>query len=275
MSVYVHADSGELWDFFVTINNIQEMADNECDDICRELNILIERMENEIKRSECNVDNKKSEIASEKYKEEPNNGHIQQLMEEVNKLEIYIEELQECRKKAAKYLGKIEDGKKTYKNSFRVGKRYVNKYLQILESVIYGQIGNVTLGRETKTDSRSSATLEEGSKSLYHTMDFRGVTFYCNDSEIDLKGKDAKGRSNMRRMERGLAPIGRDGLPMNLHHMLQSEQKGSMVELSESRHKKSHKILHINDNGIPSSINRGTFSVLRKAYWKMRAKTFK
>jgi len=78
-------------------------------------------------------------------------------------------------------------------------------------------------------------------------------------------------QSNLDRMTKGLAPIGRDGKPINLHHMKQQKNK-TIVELLDTEHKEYSKILHryIKE----SEINRDEFAKLRAAYWKERAKDF-
>lgn len=110
-----------------------------------------------------------------------------------------------------------------------------------------------------------------GCSNNFSKMTFRGVDFYGDDSQIDLSRPDGKGRTNLQRMERGLAPLGSDGLPMNLHHLQQSQQRGGIMELSETVHKENHGTLHINTNDIPSGINRSTFNVLKSSYWKRRS----
>jgi filamentous hemagglutinin len=71
-------------------------------------------------------------------------------------------------------------------------------------------------------------------------------------------------------MEMGRAPIGKDGKSVNLHHMLQ-KQDGPIAEVTQSFHKDNHATIHINDNSIPSGINRADFNKWRSNYWKNRA----
>ena len=54
---------------------------------------------------------------------------------------------------------------------------------------------------------------------------------------------DPYGRSNLKRMKQGLAPMGPDGKPMNLHHMLQT-QDGPIVEVAQSMHFGNYNQLH-------------------------------
>lgn len=71
----------------------------------------------------------------------------------------------------------------------------------------------------------------------------------------------------------GRAPIGSDGNPISLHHMTQS-QKGALSEVTEKFHKGNHSIIHVNNNTIPSGINRSKFNSQRQRYWKERAEEY-
>ncbi|HLL30836.1 MAG TPA: HNH/ENDO VII family nuclease, partial [Allosphingosinicella sp.] len=51
--------------------------------------------------------------------------------------------------------------------------------------------------------------------------EFNGVRVYQRNDLIDPGIVDSRGRSNLQRMGRGLAPLGPDGKPVNLHHMTQ------------------------------------------------------
>jgi filamentous hemagglutinin len=50
---------------------------------------------------------------------------------------------------------------------------------------------------------------------------------------------------------------------------------GPIAEVTQSFHKDNSKIIHINDNSIPSGINRNQFNQWRSYYWKNRANDFK
>lgn len=84
--------------------------------------------------------------------------------------------------------------------------------------------------------------------------------------------KDAFGRTNVNRMEQGLAPIGKDGLPVELHHLKQKDN-GIIVELTATEHKTNYKVLHRYEQ--TSQINREEFYKWKRTYWKERAKDFK
>lgn len=74
-------------------------------------------------------------------------------------------------------------------------------------------------------------------------------------------------------MQKGRAPIGTDGFPVNLHHSLQTTS-GPLIELTQGLHTQHNRVLHINPSTIPSGINRPKFNAWRSEYWKQRAKEF-
>lgn len=105
-------------------------------------------------------------------------------------------------------------------------------------------------------------------------VDFKGTKVYQRDGIIDINKIDIKGRSNLQRMEQGLAPLGPDGNPVNLHHMTQRDIS-SIAEVEQSFHQTNSKTIHINPNSVPSGIDRKSFNKWRSDYWKNRAKDFK
>lgn len=105
-------------------------------------------------------------------------------------------------------------------------------------------------------------------------VDFKGTKVYQRDGIIDINKVDIKGRTNLQRMEKGLAPLGPDGNPVNLHHMTQRDVS-SIAEVEQSFHQINSKTIHINPNTVPSGIDRKSFNKWRSDYWKNRAKDFK
>lgn len=90
---------------------------------------------------------------------------------------------------------------------------------------------------------------------------------------IDPKLVDARGRTNLERMQKGLAPAGLDGKSVNLHHMTQ-KHNGSIAEVTQIFHQKNSKTIHINPSSTPSGIDRSAFNKWRIDYWKSRANDF-
>lgn len=98
-----------------------------------------------------------------------------------------------------------------------------------------------------------------------------GNDFVKKDFLFSSKFVDGAGRSNIDRMKMGMAPIGKDGNPINLHHMKQ-QKNGTLVEMSASEHREHSALLHRYSR--VSEIDREEFNLLKKPYWQMRAKDF-
>jgi hypothetical protein len=103
--------------------------------------------------------------------------------------------------------------------------------------------------------------------------DFQGHRVHQRDDLIDPGAVDPKGRTNVDRMERGLAPIGPDGKSLNLHHTTQRND-GALAEVSQTFHQQNARTLHINPNSTPSGIDRAAFEAFRRDYWAARARDF-
>ena len=112
-----------------------------------------------------------------------------------------------------------------------------------------------------------------GSGGRWAASEFRGTRVYQRDDLIDPAATDALGRTSLERMAAGRAPIGPDGNPINLHHMIQADD-GPIAEVTQSFHQQYSSVLHINPSSIASGIDRGAFGTWRSAYWIARAKGF-
>ncbi|MDR1017857.1 MAG: hypothetical protein LBM02_04060 [Lachnospiraceae bacterium] len=75
--------------------------------------------------------------------------------------------------------------------------------------------------------------------------------------------------SNLERMKEGLAPIGKDGNPIELHHVGQ-KMDSPLAELEQSVHHRNFKELH--EIGKTSEIDRKAFRQQKIDYWKARAR---
>ena len=104
------------------------------------------------------------------------------------------------------------------------------------------------------------------------TTNFQGNLVYQRPDLID-PDLTQNGLTNLQRMQQGFAPYGPDGNPMQLHHMLQS-QNGPIAEVTQTFHQVFSSIVHINPNTIGSGINRAVFNAWRMEYWMNRAKDF-
>lgn len=192
-------------------------------------------------------------------------------------------DLQKCRKLIEK-LDQTGQGKKSRDFQERLGseaillkkrteefretvskaEKRMNRYLLFLEEIIWEQ-EYYEYKKQVQNGSDTGADI-----SVYRKIHFRGTDFYIAEGTFELEQMDALGRTNLQRMKQGLAPVGTDGMYVNLHHMIQQEA-GGIIEIPESAHKKGHKVLHINPSSVPSGINRKAFAVLRRNYWKWRA----
>lgn len=93
--------------------------------------------------------------------------------------------------------------------------------------------------------------------------------------DIDFNYVDADtGKTNLQRMLNGNAPYGRDGKPLELHHILQKEV-GPMVEIHETTHLEYKRILHglrgKGDSFRNDKILDSQYRNFKRAYWKWRA----
>jgi len=94
-----------------------------------------------------------------------------------------------------------------------------------------------------------------------------------NDIDFDYMDGD-RGETNLQRMLKGNATIGRDGKPIELHHILQKEV-GPMAEIHETTHNEYKKVLHgLRGKGESfrnDEVLDKQYKNFKKAYWKWRA----
>ena len=110
-------------------------------------------------------------------------------------------------------------------------------------------------------------------KAIWTKGEFKGTRVYQRDDLINPNLTDKLGRSNLERMQEGLAPIGPDGKSLNLHHTIQTVDS-PIAEVTQTFHQDNSSIIHINHNTIPSGIDRVAFDKWRSKYWMNRAKDF-
>nr|WP_308428678.1 HNH/ENDO VII family nuclease [Providencia thailandensis] len=120
--------------------------------------------------------------------------------------------------------------------------------------------------------------------------DVQGRKVYQRDDLFDPYFIDEYGLTNIQRMQKGRAPIGKDGYEINLHHVTQTEP-GPMAEILSSTHSSYDRTLHMYSNqwdktwvgpdGIrrtynsaPPTMDRRPFNNWKKKYWKERALDF-
>ncbi|MFP5393639.1 MAG: RHS repeat-associated core domain-containing protein, partial [Gammaproteobacteria bacterium] len=131
-----------------------------------------------------------------------------------------------------------------------------------------------------QTDGNSANGKSSGRSFWPRQTTFEEITVYPRDDIFDPNlvtewragGKIVTG-SNVERMATGRAPIGTDGKPVNLHHMLQSNDS-AIAELTQTFHQQNSKIIHINPNTIPSGVDRAAFDAWKSRYWANRSTEF-
>lgn len=106
-------------------------------------------------------------------------------------------------------------------------------------------------------------------------VDFSKVNnFAALIRNIDLDQLDDYGRTNLQRMVQGLAPLDKDGIAYELHHLGQSSDS-PLVILTRQEHMQggNHKLWHYNDHNVsdnPSS--NAEWNKIRQDFWKDMAK---
>jgi hypothetical protein len=103
-----------------------------------------------------------------------------------------------------------------------------------------------------------------------------GKKVYQNDDLFDPHQLDGMNRSNIERMEKGLAPLDFEGKSIELHHLIQHD-KSSIAEITMDMHNKWNSTIHMYPNGGKPDgwkIDRDAFDKWRDSYWKNRALDF-
>ncbi|MCH9609943.1 MAG: hypothetical protein S4CHLAM45_13310 [Chlamydiales bacterium] len=160
------------------------------------------------------------------------------------------------------------------------GRAGVDIGLLALSFTKIGQLGKLSaienkafLGSQATRATERFCVANRGRKFWTSSTTFKGNKVFQRNDLIDLKFVDARGRTNLERMQKGLAPIGPDGKSMNLHHLTQ-RQNGGIAEITQTFHQQNGKTIHINPNTTPSGIVRSDFNKWRLDYWKSRANNF-
>jgi hypothetical protein len=114
------------------------------------------------------------------------------------------------------------------------------------------------------------------SNNNYRLVEFQGRRIY-QMTNLNWDYVEPKlGISNRQLLNWGYAPIGSDGNPIHLHHLLQLEP-GPLVEVKASTHWRGFKILHglIPDGSSfhNDPLLSNQFNVFRRQYWIWRVKS--
>lgn len=89
-------------------------------------------------------------------------------------------------------------------------------------------------------------------------------------TNIDYDQVDAMGMTNLERMQKGLAPLDKEGKPIELHHIGQNSDS-PLAELTRKEHTGGGNDTILHNKQKESEINRGDFQKEKIAYWKARA----
>ena len=116
----------------------------------------------------------------------------------------------------------------------------------------------------------------EGTARVYgEVRDISRRVYQRND--IDFSMTDKSGKTNLERMREGHAPIGNDGKPVQLHHVLQ-EENGPVVEIREVTHREYNRTLHglVGNGGSfrNDPVLDRQYRNFKSAYWKWRARQY-
>lgn len=129
--------------------------------------------------------------------------------------------------------------------------------------------GNLNRALHATRTARPSGTPKPwGGEVFTKEVEFQGMKVYQRE-DINWSLRDARGRTNLERAKQGLAPMGKDGNPINLHHVGQ-KPSGPIAEVLDSVHKENYAVLHKQVG--PSRIDRPDFDNWRRAYWRWRAR---
>lgn len=93
-------------------------------------------------------------------------------------------------------------------------------------------------------------------------------------TDIDYSQTDDFDRTNLERMERGLAPLDREGKSIELHHIGQNSD-APLAELTWSEHHANGNDTILHDKQKESEIDRTAFSKERAEHWQKRAEQVK
>jgi hypothetical protein len=102
----------------------------------------------------------------------------------------------------------------------------------------------------------------------YRLTTYSGMHVAERDSLFERDQKDPQGRTNAQRMQGGLAPLDREGEPLNLHHANQSKE-GPLLEVTREEHQS------FQNRKRPSEIERRDFNNFKRNYWRARAESIR
>ena len=162
------------------------------------------------------------------------------------------------------------------------GQKYIDDALDAFKKSLDGSAGKV----DDVVDSAAKGAGDKGFGKIYTPVEYNGTVkvngevkdvsrriYQRNDIDINYFD-ETTGLTNFERMQAGKPPIGTDGDPLELHHVLQQEA-GPMAELREITHQQYYSQLHgLVENGASFRNNpllNKQYNNFRYNYWKWRA----
>ena len=132
-----------------------------------------------------------------------------------------------------------------------------------------GAVSDAYQSIDTVKEKMSEAEQSVYEKSDTHKGEVNGREALIRN-DINYDQVDGKGRTNLERMEAGLAPLDANGKSIELHHMGQ-KMDAPLAELNRDEHRGqgADQILH--DKNAKTDIIRNDFSKERSEYWQARA----
>lgn len=253
----------EIWGYYLSLNKNLGYLDEAVKDTKRTFESLEERMDKKqsFLREKLYGLERELHTLTERLNQAKDEKEAAELQAEIVSEKKNIQGLQEkyaelarMKRQMSRYFDAITHELNRCKESFSRGKRILNAYLRMVEV------------EQAKGEFRECNHSTAPGK--FGAMEYRGNTFYCNNGAFEVNSE------NMARMERGKAPLGHDGQSVELHHIEQTN-RGGIMEVEASQHRRGHKVLHINSADTPSGIDRLGFNMLKAAYWKRRAEILK
>lgn len=142
---------------------------------------------------------------------------------------------------------------------------------------ITSEVINVEPVEQYKTVDEALKGASDAEKTIYEEAGLEKTVINNREvlvrTDIDYNAKDQFGRTNLERMEQGLAPLV-DGQPVELHHVGQ-EMDSPLAELTRTEHRGEGNYSVLHEAGKESTINRNVFNAEKEAHWKARAEEIK
>lgn len=148
-----------------------------------------------------------------------------------------------------------------------------NKEWKLDETLDEGLNEEETENKEYETLDKALENASEEEKAIYkkaglEKSEVNGRECLTRD-DIDYEVKDDFGRTNLERMQQGLAPL-EEGKPIELHHIGQ-KQDSPLAELTREEHRGPGNDGILHDKTVESEIDRNEFNKEKENHWKERA----